>query len=106
MILFGFCKGIYDANIFASVYDVVPVRARATAAGLMNTVGWGGGALGPIYVGWMAEHGPYGSKMANMSHAIASGGAVYAGAGVVLIVAAAVFARREARRKTGRPTRC
>src|SRR5215470_8897610 len=35
---FGFFKGLYDANIWASLYDVVPARRRATAQGLMNAV--------------------------------------------------------------------
>ena len=39
MVVFGLCKGCYDAGIFASLYDVVPPRSRATAAGLMNTLG-------------------------------------------------------------------
>ena len=38
MTLFGFCKGFYDSNIFASIFDVVEPRARATAAGLMVSV--------------------------------------------------------------------
>ena len=42
----GLCKGIYDANIFASLFDVVPPEDRGTAAGLMNTVGWTGGLRG------------------------------------------------------------
>ncbi len=86
MIAFGLCKGIYDANIFASVYDVVPSEARASAAGLMNTIGWIGGSLGPIYVGWMALHGTWGSEIANMSHAIAWGGAVYLVSGIILLI--------------------
>jgi len=94
MTMFGFCKGIYDANIFASIYDVVPPAARATAAGLMNTVGWGGGALGPIFVGWMAEHGKHASKMANMSHAISLGGLVYLVSAALLVVAFLTCARR------------
>ena len=42
----GFFKGLYDANIFASVFDVVRPEARGTAAGFMNAVGWlaGGGS--------------------------------------------------------------
>src|SRR5262245_54966746 len=47
---FGVCKGFYDSGIFASMYDAVEPRMRGAAAGLMNTVGWGGGALGPIFV--------------------------------------------------------
>ena len=37
---FGYFKGMYDANIWASLYDVVPVARRATAVGLMNSIGW------------------------------------------------------------------
>ena len=95
MIVFGACKGLYDANIFASLYDVVHPRARATAAGFMNTVGWGGGALGPLAVGWVSQYGKYGSEMDNMSHAIAFGGVIYAAGAVLLLVAVFVFAPRD-----------
>src|SRR4029077_12200049 len=44
---FGFFKGLYDANIWASLYDVVPARRRATAQGLMNSIGWLGAGGGP-----------------------------------------------------------
>lgn len=91
MIAFGLCKGVYDANIFASVYDAVPVHARASTAGLMNTIGWVGGALGPIYVGWMAKHGSAGSEILNMSHAISWGGAVYLAAGLLILTVALKF---------------
>jgi MFS family permease len=40
MIGFGYFKGMYDANIFASLYDVVRVERRAAAAGLLNSIGW------------------------------------------------------------------
>ena len=89
MTLFGLCKGLYDSNIFAALYDYIPPEARATAAGLMNTVGWGGGALGPVAVGWVTKHGHYGTEMDNMSHAIAWCGAIYL-VGAVLLIAAAV----------------
>jgi MFS family permease len=86
MTLFGLCKGLYDSNIFAALYDQVPPRARATAAGLMNTVGWGGGALGPLAVGWLARHGRRPTEMENMSEAIASCGAIYLAGGLLLIL--------------------
>ena len=90
MTVFGFCKGFYDSNIFASLFDVVEPRARATAAGIMNTVGWGGGALGPLAVGWVSQHGRRGSEMENMSEAIACCSWIYL-AGAVLLFAAAFF---------------
>jgi MFS family permease len=97
MVGLGFCKGLYDSNIFASVYDAVPVRARSTVAGLMNTVGWGGGALGPLAVGVATKYGRYGSKVANMSHAIAWTCAAYLAAAGILITAAAIAGRLERR---------
>jgi MFS family permease len=92
MAMFGLCKGLYDANIFASVYDAIEPRARSTAAGVMNTVGWGGGALGPVVVGWLAKHGKYSTEIENMSHAIAWTGIIYIGGAVILVIAAVVFA--------------
>ena len=46
----GLCKGIYDANLFASLYDIVPVTARGTTVGVMNTAGWGLGSLAPYAI--------------------------------------------------------
>jgi len=47
---FGYFKGIYDANIWASLYDVVKPERRATAVGLMNSIGWLGGGMAPIAI--------------------------------------------------------
>ena len=66
----GICKGIYDANIFASLFDVVRPEDRGTAAGLMNTVGWTGGLVAPTVVGFASEH-------LGLGVAIASTAAVY-----------------------------
>jgi MFS family permease len=96
MTLFGLCKGVYDSNIFASIFDVVAPRARGTAAGIMNTVGWGGGALGPLAVGWISKHGRYAAEMENMSEAIACCSLIYI-LGSVLLFAAAARARRESK---------
>jgi MFS family permease len=85
MTAFGACKGLYDSNIFAALYDQVHPAARATAAGLMNTVGWGGGALGPVAVGWIARHGPLRTEIENMSMGIAWCGAIYLAGAVVLM---------------------
>jgi MFS family permease len=51
----GFFKGIYDANIFASIFDVIPAEARGRAAGLMNMTGWLGGGIAPVAVGFVAQ---------------------------------------------------
>ncbi len=45
LFLFGISKGIYDANIWASLHDVTPVERRSSAVGIMNSLSWLGGAL-------------------------------------------------------------
>lgn len=78
----GFSKGIYDSNIFAAAFDVVPIRARGTVSGLMNCVGWliGGGAA-PVAIGFLAKYLPLGK-------AIATSGGVYVLAGILLVFTA------------------
>jgi MFS family permease len=77
----GLFKGLYDANIFASAYDVVPVEIRGATAGLMNTVGWlAGGGTAPVVIGWLAQF--YG-----LGGAIALAAVVYVAAGILLLVA-------------------
>jgi len=88
MSCFGICKGFYDSNIFASLIDVVEARARGSAVGIMNTAGWGGGALGPLAVGWVSKHGRHATEMENMSEAIAFGGVIYLLGAAVLVGAA------------------
>jgi len=93
MTAFGLCKGCYDAGIFASLFDHVRPEARASAAGIMNTVGWGGGALGPLFVGLMSRYGG-GNEIDNMSRAIALGGGVYLVAAALLTAAVLIASRR------------
>lgn len=50
MIGFGFCKGIYESNIWASLYDVVRPECRASAVGIMNSLGWLGGGVAPLAI--------------------------------------------------------
>jgi MFS family permease len=101
MTVFGLCKGFYDANIFAGLYDVIPPHARATAAGIMNTVGWGGGAIAPWAFGRFAMRGG-GTEVENMSHAISFGAIFYILAATLLINAAVFRANKDVRRTWGR----
>jgi MFS family permease len=79
--LWGFFKGLYDANIFASVFDVVPPEARGRAAGFMNMIGWlAGGGSAPIAIGLIAERASLGAAMALASLVyVAAGGLLIAG---------------------------
>jgi MFS family permease len=77
----GLFKGLYDANIFASMFDVIHPEARGTAAGFMNMVGWlGGGGTAPVVIGFISQH-------RTLSFAIAATASVYVLAGAFLIAA-------------------
>ena len=94
MSLFGLCKGFYDSGIFASLFDTIEPRARGTAAGIMNTVGWGGGALGPLFVGLASQYGSKPSEVENMSEAIAWCSAIYLVAAALVATAIYYAGRR------------
>jgi MFS family permease len=85
----GFFKGLYDANIFASAFDVVRPEARGSAAGFMNAVGWlAGGGTAPIVIGWIAQR-------ESLGLAIALASTVYVAAAVLLLTAMVFFVRRD-----------
>jgi MFS family permease len=90
--MWGFFKGLYDANIFASVFDVVRPEARGTAAGFMNAVGWlAGGGSAPLVIGIIAER-------ESLGLAIALASTVYIAAGLLLLVGVVFFVKRDAER--------
>jgi MFS family permease len=81
MLAFGYCKGIYDANIFASLYDVVAVTQRGTAAGLLNSLGWLGGGFAPVVIALAANR--YG-----MGPSISGTAVIYGISGLLMLMAA------------------
>ncbi|MEN3337879.1 MAG: transporter, family, glucarate transporter [Acidobacteriota bacterium] len=86
----GFFKGLYDANIFASVFDVVRPEARGTAAGFMNAVGWlAGGGSAPLVIGVIAAR-------QSLGLAIALASSVYVLAGLLLLTGLVFFVRDDA----------
>ncbi len=78
LIGFGFFKGLYDANIWASLHDVVKPKNRATAVGLMNSIGWFGGGFAPIAIA-------YASTKYGMSASISATSVLYLIFGLLLI---------------------
>ena len=72
---------MYDANIFASVLDVVRPEARGTAVGFMNMIGWLVGAgTAPVIIGYIAQR-------ASLSYAISIASIALIAASVLLLIA-------------------
>jgi MFS family permease len=85
----GFFKGLYDANIWASAFDGARPAARGAAAGFMNAVGWlAGGGTAPIVIGWIAQR-------ESLGLAIALASTVYVAAAALLLTAMVFFVRRD-----------
>jgi MFS family permease len=88
----GLFKGLYDANIFASIFDVIRPEARGTAAGFMNAIGWlAGGASAPLVIGIIAEK-------TSLGFAIATASGVYIFAGVLLVIGILFFVQKDSER--------
>jgi MFS family permease len=75
---FGYFKGLYDANLWASLHDVVRPENRATAVGFMNSIGWFGGAIAPIAIA-------YASNQYGMSASISATSVLYLIFGLLMI---------------------
>jgi predicted MFS family arabinose efflux permease len=80
LVCWGFLKGMYDANIFASAFDVVRPAARGTVTGVMNCTGWMiGGGSAPVLIGLLSRH-------IGMGFSIALSATAYLIAGALLLV--------------------
>lgn len=92
LIFWGICKGFYEANIFASVFDVIRPEARGTATGFMNMTGWlAGGSTAPLVVGYLSER-------IGLSHAMALTSLSYVAASALLLTSVFLFVRRDTER--------
>ncbi|MFY7911180.1 MAG: MFS transporter [Emticicia sp.] len=88
LIGFGYFKGLYDANIWASLHDVVKPKNRATAVGFMNSIGWFGGGIAPIAIA-------YASTKYGMSASISATSALYLVFGLLLIFGIRRFMQKQ-----------
>lgn len=95
--VFGVCRGLYDSNLFASLYEVVPPQRRATATGMMLCAAFLGGGCAPLLIGRMSALFPLASALSYTSIFYV------VGAGFLLLDCALWFRRDAARMYTGLP---
>jgi len=69
---------MYDANIWASLHDVVRPERRATAVGVMNAIGWLGGGAGTYIIGVAAP-------IYGMSGCLSANSVVYLCVGLLMV---------------------
>lgn len=85
---FGFFRGVYDSNIFAALFDVVPPHLRSSATGLMVCGGFSVGAISPLLLGYIKEHVGLGVGLSGLA-------IVYLFAAAAIFVAVKLFLPRD-----------
>ena len=90
MALFGVFRGVYDSNLMASLFDIIPSRYHASGAGIMLCFGFVFGSTSPVVLGLLKEQ-------FSSSAGLASLAAFYlAGAAVILAARWRAFRGKEA----------
>ena len=86
--IFGFCRGIYDSNQFASIFDVVAPRYRGSAMGIMLCFAFVVAGVAPVVLGWVKDNFTMAIGLKSLAGFFVAGAAVIA-------VARTVFLRRD-----------
>lgn len=88
---FGLFRGLYDSNLFAAPFDVIPARFRSSVVGMMLCGAFLAGAFAPWILGRMKE--PLGLRAGLIVLAV-----VYLVAGLVSLVARIGYFQRDRER--------
>ena len=81
--LFGLFRGIYDSNLFASLFDVIKPQYRASATGLMLAFAFLVGAFSPTVLGALKQDYGLSFGLASLAAFYVLGGAIILGARVL-----------------------
>ena len=85
---FGFFRGIFEANLYAVLFDVIAPKLRASASGFMIMFAFLTGACSPYLLGVL-------KPTLGLAHGLASLGAVYLLGALAIALAWRVFAARD-----------
>ena len=87
--LFGFFRGVYDSNQFASIFDVVEPRYRASAMGMVLLFAFAFGAVAPVVMGLVKD------SFDNLAPVMASLSAFFVAGAAIILVARIFFLKRD-----------
>ena len=76
MALFGVFRGVYDSNLMASLFDIIPSRYHASGAGIMLCFGFVFGSTSPVVLGLLKEHFSSSAGLASLAAFYLVGAAV------------------------------
>lgn len=95
---FGLFRGLYDSNLFAALFDVIPPRYRSSATGLMLSFAFITGAASPVLLGYVKQR-------FGLSVGLSSLGLVYVFGSAMVFVALRTCFRKDAERAAELPPR-
>ena len=88
----GFFRAFFDANTYAVLYDVTPPRLHASCASVMGMTGFAVGAFAPVILGAIKQN------LGTLSSTFPILAAVWLVCGLMMIVAANIFYKRDRER--------
>ncbi len=89
---FGFFRGVYDANLFAAIFDVVEDRLRSSVTGLIVASAYVFGALAPLIMGSLKDKYGLTAGLDILAAVSLASGSIFA----ILLLTASRHAAREA----------
>jgi len=76
MAVFGLFRGVYDSNIYAALYEVIPSRYRSSATGLMTAFGYTASAGAPLILAYIKQYANLSMGMSLLAPAYLVGAAL------------------------------
>lgn len=80
MALFGVFRGVYDSNLMAALFDIIPPRYHASGAGLMLCFAFVFGSTSPVVLGVLKERFSSSAGLASLAGFYLVGALVILGA--------------------------
>jgi predicted MFS family arabinose efflux permease len=87
--LFGVFRGLYESNLFASLYEVIVPEARATVTGVMLALAFLVDGSSPLVIGKLSQY-------IGLGPALSSTFALYVAGGLLILLDCALWFRRDA----------
>jgi len=78
MALFGVFRGVYDSNLMASLFDLIPQRYHASGAGLMLSCAFVFGSTSPVVLGFVKDAFSSTAALASLAAFYLAGAAIIA----------------------------
>ena len=78
MALFGVFRGVYDSNLMASLFDIIPQKYHASGAGLMLSCAFVFGSTSPVVLGFVKDSFSSTAALASLAAFYLAGAAVIA----------------------------